>query len=73
MAGRMTASIASWDFDVPREWFKIPLDEDLDARRWAEEFAHEAAEFLGAEGPVDTSWTGSWMCRASFPGVGTRG
>lgn len=49
----MTASIASWDFDVPREWFKIPLDDDLDARRWAGEFAHEVAQFLGAEGPVD--------------------
>ncbi len=50
----MTTGIVSWDFDVPREWFKIPLDEGLDARRWAGSFAHEITEFLGVDGPIET-------------------
>lgn len=49
----MSADIVSWDFDVPPEWFQIPLDEDLDRRRWARAFAHEVAEFLEADGPVE--------------------
>ncbi|CAN5149951.1 hypothetical protein BH09ACT3_BH09ACT3_14110 [soil metagenome] len=48
----MTTGIVSWDFDVPREWFKIPLDEDLDSRRWAGSFAQEIAEFLEVDGPI---------------------
>jgi hypothetical protein len=50
----MTTDIVSWDFDVPREWFKIPLDEDLDTGRWAREFAQEIADFLKVDGPIES-------------------
>ncbi len=50
----MAIGMVSWDFDVPREWFKIPLDEGLDTRRWAGSFAHEIAEFLEVDGPVES-------------------
>ena len=50
----MSVGIVSWDFDVPREWFKIPLDEGLDARHWAGSFAHEIAEFLEVDGPLES-------------------
>ncbi|WP_292831467.1 hypothetical protein [Microbacterium sp.] len=50
----MNSDVVSWDFDVPPEWFKIPLDEDLDTRRWAGEFAEEMAEFLNVDGPIES-------------------
>lgn len=44
----MTNEIVAWDFDVPSDWFRLPL-ETRGGMRWAAQFANEVAAELEAE------------------------
>jgi hypothetical protein len=46
-------AIDSWDFDVPENYFPIPLDGDVDARDWVKEVVASARELPSEVAPED--------------------